>query len=322
MSHSQVYLGIDLGGTKIEIIALDTTGQTLYRTRVATPLAPNIELKTQQEHVSDASKDIQYQHILHAIQSLVDDCEQHLKLFNLPVGIGIPGAISQVTGLVKNANTVCLIGNNLNKDLQAKLHRPVKIENDANCFALSEALDGAGQSSNCVFAVILGTGVGAGWVINKSLHVGSNAIAGEWGHNPLPWPSAQDEPLQDCYCGKHGCIETYLSGPGFSKQTNLQHQLLASCPEIVASIHNDNRAKQSYEMYVDRLARSLATVINIMDPDAIVLGGGVSNIDSLYTDVPKTWGKYIFSDSIKTKLVKNQYGDSSGVRGAAWLNKQ
>jgi fructokinase len=306
MSHSQVYLGIDLGGTKIEIIALNTIGECLYRTRIATP-------------ASNTSN--QYQQIQLAIKSLVDDCEQHLQLSNLPVGIGIPGAISQSTGLVKNANTICLIGNNLSTDLKNTLNRPVKIENDANCFALSEALDGAAESANCVLAVILGTGVGGGWVINKKLHLGSNAIAGEWGHNPLPWPSEKDEPKQTCYCGKSGCIETYLSGPGFSQQTQLQFDLSASCPEIIKSIHSNSLAKQSYDLYVDRMARSLANVINIMDPDAIVLGGGVSNIDSLYIDVPNIWGKYIFSDTVNTRLIKNKYGDSSGVRGAAWLNK-
>jgi len=307
MQHTKIRLGIDLGGTKIEIIALDDQGKCLYRTRTATPINNDSET--------------QYSQILSTIQTLILNCEKQLDCFNLPVGIGIPGAISQTTGLVKNANTTCLIGKDFLGDLTKRLNRIIKIENDANCFALSEATDGAGQGLNSVFAVILGTGVGGGWVINQNLHIGSNAISGEWGHNPLPYPSELDEPKQTCYCGKLGCIETYLSGPGFCRQTQLQFNYQASCPDLMTNPDSNQTANKSYQLYVDRLARSLAGVINIMDPNVIVLGGGVSNVSSLYQDVTAVWGNYIFSDSINTQLLKNRHGDSSGVRGAAWLNK-
>jgi len=294
---SSIRLGIDLGGTKIEIIALDSQGNERLRKRVPTP------------------KD-DYSAILRTIVDLVSESEKELNVNTCSVGIGIPGALSKKTGLIKNANTTALIGHALDKDLSTELKRSVKLENDANCFALSEATDGAGQHAASVFAVILGTGVGGGLVYNQQLIVGPNAIAGEWGHNPLPWPTINDEPKQHCYCGKKGCIETYLSGPGMAEQSKLQFgttensQILLSQPDI----HSKN-----YERYVDRLARSLATVINVFDPETIVLGGGVSNVSSLYSDVPKQWQKYVFSDEVNTKLVQNVHGDSSGVRGAAWL---
>ena len=312
MNNQNAYLGIDLGGTKIEIIALDHNGNSLYRNRITTPQTPQTSNPLHE----------QYHNILNAIKKLVDECEQQIQMQQLPLGIGIPGAISLETGLVKNANTVCLIGKDFSNDLSQLLNRTVKVENDANCFALSEATDGAGKQYNCVFAVILGTGVGGGWVINNRLHIGSNAISGEWGHNPLPWSSEMDEPKQTCYCGKLGCIETYLSGPGFSQQTRLQFDDLGTCPEIISARETNSLANQSYHLYIDRIARSLANVINVMDPDCIVLGGGLSNIDSLYSDIPKVWRDYVFSDSVNTKLLKNKYGDSSGVRGAAWLNKK
>ena len=304
---AQTFIGIDLGGTKIEIIALDQHGTEHYRTRTNTPKAP-----TPQE---------QYSAILESITQLVTQCEKDLSISNTPVGIGIPGSESKDTQLIKNANTTCLIGKPFRNDLSHYLKRPVQLENDANCFALSEAIDGAGQGKTSVFAVILGTGVGGGWVINQQLIIGPNHICGEWGHNPLPWHTDNDHPMQTCYCGKQGCIETYLSGPGFSQQTQLQFQLAMNSREIISQRSCHLLAQQSYEYYVDRLAKSLASVINVMDPDVIVLGGGLSNIDSLYEDVPKVWGKYVFSDSVKTQLLKNQYGDSSGVRGAAWLNR-
>jgi fructokinase len=319
--HSKTYLGIDLGGTKIEITALDESGNQLYQARAATPQSTPQSTPTNNINRPTEQSTFQYINILQNIKKLVDRCEAELNLSNLPLGIGIPGALSQQTGLVKNANTICLIGKDLVNDLSALLDRPIKVENDANCFALSEALDGAGKNFNSVFGVILGTGVGGGWVINNNLHIGANTISGEWGHNPLPWPSALDDPQQSCYCGKLGCIETYLSGPGFSKQTQLQFNLDLDCPEIIKKIPVNEFAEKSYYLYVDRLARSLATVINIMDPDAIVLGGGLSNIDRLYNDVTTLWQKYIFSDTVNTKLLKNTLGDSSGVRGAAWLNK-
>jgi fructokinase len=307
MNHSNVLLGIDLGGTKIEIIALDANGNNLYRTRTDTPKHP------------DAAT--QYQSIIHTIEQLVKDCESQLNIHAAPLGVGIPGSESIDTGLIKNANTTCLIGQPFRADLSHTLNRFVRLENDANCFALSEAVDGAGEHHNSVFAVILGTGVGGGWVINQQLIVGPNRICGEWGHNSLPWPSEQDEPKQSCYCGKLGCIETYLSGPGMSAQTQLQFNLLLSSHDMSTQRSHNLQAQESYTLYVERLAKSLASVINIMDPEIIVLGGGLSNIDSLYQDAPKVWGKYVFSDEVKTKLVKNQHGDSSGVRGAAWLNK-
>ncbi len=304
---ANTFIGIDLGGTKIEIVALDHTGTERYRTRTATPKS----IHPQQ----------QYEAILATIGDLVSHCEQHLDANSLPVGIGIPGSESKDTQLIKNANTTCLIGKPFRHDLSQHLTRPIQLENDANCFALSEAIDGAGKGQTSVFAVILGTGVGGGWVINQQLIVGPNHICGEWGHNPLPWQNEHDLPLQTCYCSKQGCIETFLSGPGFSQQTQLQFQLSMSSQEIISQRSCHLLAQQSYEYYVDRLAKSLASVINVMDPDVIVLGGGLSNIESLYEDVPKVWGQYVFSDSVKTQLRKNQYGDSSGVRGAAWLNR-
>ncbi|MFT5592288.1 MAG: fructokinase [Oceanicoccus sp.] len=302
-----VLLGIDLGGTKIEIIALDTKGQSLYRTRTHTP-----------KHDNPSQ---QYDLIIQQIAQLVSDCEATINVRNCPIGIGIPGSESLATGLIKNANTTCLIGRPFRQDLSHHLQRPIKLENDANCFALSEAVDGAGAHHTSVFAVILGTGVGGGWVINNQLIVGPNHICGEWGHNPLPWPNTNDEPKQTCYCGKTGCIETYLSGPGMRQQAALQFELNMSSHDIMAQRSTHPSAQKSYDNYIHRLAKSLASVINIMDPEIIVLGGGLSNIDSLYSDVPNIWGEYVFSDEVKTKLVKNQYGDSSGVRGAAWLNR-
>lgn len=307
-------IGIDLGGTKIEIIALDQTGQTAFRKRSPTPKAKSAEQ--------------QYVAILNTISALVTECEQSLRTCSSAIGIGIPGAVSLQTGLIKNANTTCLIGRDFIRDLELKIHKTVRLENDANCFALSEAMDGAAHAGKIVFGVILGTGVGGAFVINKQLMTGANAIAGEWGHNPLSYITEQDLPMQTCYCGKQGCIETYLSGPGCAKQINLQTELKAK-PHSQKNVtsqdilqRNSPAMQQAYEQYVDRLARSLAGVINIIDPDVIVLGGGLSNTDSLYVDVPEVWGKYIFSDYVSTQLVKHQHGDSSGVRGAAYLTRQ
>ena len=307
MHHTNILLGIDLGGTKIEIIALDTKGQSVYRTRTPTP--------------KHNDSNIQYSLILQTITQLVQDCEHQLNITGAPLGIGIPGSESKVTGLIKNANTTCLINRPFREDLSKQLARQVRLENDANCFALSEAVDGAGKNQTSVFAVILGTGVGGGWVINNQLIVGPNHICGEWGHNPLPWSTDQDQPKQPCYCGKQCCIETYLSGPGFSAQSQLQFGINLNSHDIIAQRRITQNAHNSYKAYVDRLAKSLASIINIMDPDIMVLGGGLSNVDSLYDDVPKIWGQYVFSDDVKTKLIKNQFGDSSGVRGAAWLHR-
>jgi len=302
-THSNIRLGIDLGGTKIEIIALDHNGQQRFRKRTPTPKHP------------DANS--QYLLIIDAVQALINDSEKELGQIDSPLGIGIPGAISLKTGKIKNANTTCLIGRDFKSDLQQYLKRDIYLENDANCFALSEATDGAGQDAQSVFAVILGTGVGGGIVINGQLLIGANAITGEWGHNPLPWSTEQDQPQQTCYCGKQGCIETYLSGPGFNKQNQLQFDLQLSSHQVMAQ--SQPKALLAYDLYVERLAKSLAGVINILDPNVIVLGGGLSNVDSLYRDVPKRWGEYVFSDEVNTRLVKNIFGDSSGVRGAAYL---
>jgi len=304
-THSNIRLGIDLGGTKIEIIALDHNGQQLFRKRTPTPKHPNANS--------------QYQLIIVAIQGLIHDCEKELGQIDSPLGIGLPGAISLKTGKIKNANTTCLIGRDFKLDLHQRLKRDVYLENDANCFALSEAIDGAGKGTQSVFAVILGTGVGGGIVINGQLLTGANAISGEWGHNPLPWSTEQDLPQQACYCGKKGCIETYLSGPGLAKQNQLQFDLQLSSQQAMEQDHSQPKALQAYDLYVERLTKSLAGVINILDPNVIVLGGGLSNVDSLYLDVPKRWGKYVFSDEVNTRLVKNTFGDSSGVRGAAYL---
>ena len=268
-------IGIDLGGTKIELIALDDSGREILRQRVPTPQGD-------------------YQATLGAVVSLVENTEKELKT-NATVGIGIPGALSRATGLVKNANSTCLIGHDLKGDLQKSLGREVRIANDANCFALSEAVDGAGEGAEVVFGVILGTGVGAGIVVRGEVLTGPNAIAGEWGHNPLPLPRTEDLPLPDCYCGRKGCVEAYLSGPAFK---------------------GDGENLDNYE---ERLARALAGVINILDPDVVVLGGGISNIPRLYTNVPVLWQPHVFSDQVATRLAPPVHGDSSGVRGAAWL---
>ncbi|MBV8031678.1 MAG: ROK family protein [Betaproteobacteria bacterium] len=269
-----VRVGIDLGGTKIEAIALDPSGREVFRKRVASP------------------RDV-YEDTVNAIVALALEAEQAAGT-PASVGVGIPGSLSRATGLVKNANSTWLNGRPLKQDLEARLGREVRIENDANCFAVSEAVDGAGAGAEIVFGVILGTGVGGGIAIRGEAITGINAIAGEWGHNALPLPQAEDLPLRPCYCGRAGCIETYLSGPAMQRDANL-------------------------ELYCRRLARSLAMVINILDPDVIVLGGGVSNVDALYEAVPKLWLGHVFSDRVATRLVRAKYGDSSGVRGAAWL---
>ena len=281
-------IGIDLGGTKIEALALDAAGREVIRKRIPSPRGD-------------------YAATISAISSLVSEVGEG------SVGIGIPGALSQVTGLVKNANSTWLIGRPLKEDLEKALGRPVRLENDANCFALSEATDGAGKGAAVVFGVILGTGVGGGIVVNGKVLSGANAIAGEWGHNPLPLPSAQDLPLPDCYCGRAGCIETYLSGPGLARDHELRTGRRLPPEEIVSL------GDQSLERYVERLARALASVINLLDPDVIVLGGGMSKVGRLYTEVPRLWRRYVFSDHVATRLAPPVHGDSSGVRGAARL---
>ncbi|BCN93130.1 fructokinase [Thiomicrorhabdus immobilis] len=305
--------GIDLGGTKIEILGLlvleDGTNKVVYQKRIATPKGD-------------------YHATVQAIAQLVLDAENELKsdsqlnpIINLPglVGVGIPGAISSKTGKVKNANSTWLIGEDLQGDLQNALSRPVQLANDANCFALSEAVDGAASGSDIVFGVIIGTGCGGGVVVNGQILNGVNAIAGEWGHNPLPWQTASDVALA-CYCGLNGCNETFLSGSGFEQHFLQRTGLAKTAEQIVAlSEQGDVDAEQLMQDYMTWLAKGLASVINILDPDVIVLGGGMSNIERIYREVPKLWHNWVFSDAVDTQLKPPKFGDASGVRGAAWL---
>lgn len=290
-------IGVDLGGTKIEAVALDDTGRERARRRVSTPAGD-------------------YAATVAAVRDLVRAIEAETGQTG-SVGVGIPGVVSPLTGLVKNANSVCLIGHPLDRDLTQALGRPVRLANDANCFAVSEAVDGAAADAASVFGVILGTGVGGGLVANGQLLTGANAIAGEWGHNPLPWPEDDERPGPACYCGKHGCIETFLSGPGLERDHRARSGDARTAPDIARADTPSTRA--SLERYVRRLAKSLATVINLFDPEVIVLGGGLSNLDALYAEVPKLWQDWTFSDRVVTRLVRNRHGDASGVRGAAWL---
>lgn len=293
-------IGIDLGGTKTEIIAMDEGHQILLRRRIDTP----------QED---------YQGAIQIIVGLIEGVESELGIQG-SVGMATPGAISPATGLIKNANSTCLNGHPFDKDLAAALGREIRIANDADCFALSEAVDGAAANAGTVFGVIIGTGTGGGIVVNGQLLNGPNAIAGEWGHNPLPWPRQDELPGHDCYCGKKGCIETYLSGPGLSRQHQEKFGEQLKAREIVQNARQGNGpAEQSLLQYEDRMARALASIINVIDPHVIVLGGGLSNISRLYSNVPAVWGQYVFSDHVDTRLVQAKHGDSSGVRGAAWL---
>lgn len=295
-----VSIGIDLGGTKIEAIALDAKGRERARRRIPTP------------------KD-GYEAVLAAIADLVRQVEAEAGGAD-SIGIGTPGSPSPRTGLIRNSNSQWLNGRPVMDDLERLLGRPLRIANDADCFALSEATDGAGAGANIVFGVILGTGVGAGIAVGGKLLQGANGIAGEWGHNPLPWPQDGERPGPDCYCGRRGCIETWLSGPGLAAD-HLRVTGEALTPEqIVAAAGAGNAAaEQSLRRYEERLARALAHVINVVDPHVIVLGGGMSKLDRLYANVPALWSRYIFSDVVLTRLVPPRYGDSSGVRGAAWV---
>ncbi|MBK8324402.1 MAG: ROK family protein [Betaproteobacteria bacterium] len=293
-------IGIDMGGTKIEIAAFDAAGAERLRRRVPTPAGD-------------------YAATVAAIASLVTGAEAELGARGT-VGVATPGALSQVTGLVKNANSTCLNGRPLKQDLEAALDREVRLANDANCFALSEAIDGAGRGAPTVFGVILGTGVGGGLVVNGRWLEGANSIAGEWGHNPLPSPGDIDVPLPTCYCGRRGCVETYLSGPGLSADHVRGTGERLDAAEIARRAGaGDVRCDATLARYETRLARALAVVINIVDPDVIVLGGGLSRIDRLYERVPAAWGPHVFSDSVRTRLLPPVHGDSGGVRGAAWL---
>lgn len=293
-------LGVDLGGTKIEIIALDRSGSELLRRRIATPQGD-------------------YRATIGAVAGLVEQVENEQGQRGT-LGIGIPGAESLASGLIKNANSTCLIGQPLRRDLQGLLQRRVRLANDANCFALSEAIDGSGRDAEIVFGVILGTGVGGGIVVNQHVLTGANAITGEWGHNPLPLPTADDLPLPACYCGRAGCIETYLSGPGLVADHFRHYGQTLPAAEIDARASaGDSSCEATLQRYENRLGRALAGVINILDPQVIVLGGGLSKMTRLYRNLPECCGRHVFSDVFYTKIVPPQHGDSSGVRGAAWL---
>lgn len=295
-----VRIGIDLGGTKIEIVALGHNNQELIRERVPTPRDD-------------------YGAIIRTIADLIRTVENRLGLKGT-IGMGTPGSTSRATGLLKNSNSTCLNNRPLHTDLEEALGRPLRMDNDANCFALSEALDGAAAGCDVVFGVIVGTGTGGCIVVNGKVIRGINAIAGEWGHNPLPWARDDELPGPDCYCGKLGCIETYLSGPGMSNDHQRVIRTKLTSESIFAGAsRGDPSCEATLQRYEDRMARALAHVINILDPDVIVLGGGMSNIARLYENVPRLWGKYVFSDRVDTRLVPPKYGDASGVRGAAML---
>ena len=297
-------IGIDLGGTKIELIALAADGTARLRRRIPTPVGD-------------------YMGTVMAIAGLVEDAEVELGVRG-SVGVGIPGTESRENGKIKNANSTCLIGQPFRRDLQTVLQREIRLANDANCFALSEAVDGAAAGAEVVFGVILGTGVGGGVVVRGQVLTGPNGIAGEWGHNPLSQPQEVDFPLPACYCGRFGCIETYLSGPAMAAEyaqcVGLPSETGPNSRKIVdAAAAGDINAQVILDRYAARLARALAGVINVLDPDVIVLGGGLSRMEYLYDAVPRLWGEGVFSDTVRTQLRRPMHGDSSGVRGAAWL---
>ncbi|KUJ72934.1 ROK family protein [Thiomicrospira sp. WB1] len=295
-------LGIDLGGTKIEAILLSHTGEVIWQRRVSTPQG-------------------QYGATVATMAALVKEGVGHARGSISHVGIGIPGAVSAMTGRIKNANSTCLIGQDLAADVEAQIGMPVRLANDANCFALSEASDGTAANAASVFGVILGTGCGGGLVINGQVVTGANAIAGEWGHNPMPWLTQADQvDAGPCYCAQAHCIETYLSGPGFSRWASARMNQSVTPPLLVELADGgDEQAAFCLELYADRLARALACVINVLDPDSIVLGGGLSQMAFLYQRVPELWDRYVFSDQVVTRLRPPKWGDASGVRGAAWL---
>jgi fructokinase len=299
MAHS-IRIGVDFGGTKLEVIALAADGRELFRKRSPTPAGD-------------------YGGQIAATAALVAELERAVGAGGT-VGVGIPGAISPATGLIKNANSTWLNGRPLDRDLAHALGRPVRLQNDANCLAVSEATDGAAAGAEVVFAAILGTGVGAGIVVQGRPLTGRNAIAGEWGHNQLPWMRDDERPGPACYCGLHGCIETILSGPGLARDHRAATGRDITAQQVAGlAQQGDVEAEATLRRYEDRLARGLAHVVNILDPDVIVLGGGLSNLDRLYVNVPAIWDRWIFSDRIDTQLRKAKHGDSSGVRGAAWL---
>ena len=295
MSHHRI--GIDLGGTKIEIALLAPDGAELLRERIPTPRG--------------------YIATIAALAGIVRAAEAQTGV-TATVGIGIPGVISPATGVVKNANSLALNGHALDRDMSAALAREVRVENDANCFALSEATDGAGANHPVVFGVILGTGCGGGIVVNGQVIQGPNRVAGEWGHNPLPWPKPEESPGPACWCGKSGCLETWLAGPSLARDCDGEGARDAHAV-LERAMAGEAKAQAALARHTDRLARGLSQIVNVLDPDVIVLGGGLSNMDHLYTDIPPLLRRYVFSDVIETPLAKARHGDSSGVRGAAWL---
>jgi fructokinase len=300
MTGESIRIGVDLGGTKIEAIALGAAGETLARRRIATPAHD-------------------YAAIVDAVATLVCEIESETGRGG-HVGVGAPGAISTHTGLVKNSNTAVINGKPLDVDLAHALARPVRVANDANCFALSEAIDGAGRGAGVVFGVILGTGVGGGVIVNGKILEGRNRVAGEWGHAPLPWMTADEHPGEPCFCGHRGCIETFLCGAGLSRDYQKRSGERRPAAEIAAMAEaGDASARESVERYRDRLARALAMVVDLIDPDVIVLGGGLSNISQLYEGLAARVGESAFTDAFDTKILPNAHGDSGGVRGAAWL---
>ena len=298
-----VRIGVDLGGTKTEIIVLDDAGNVKLRRREPTP-----------------GND--YAAILDLVARLVREAEIACGIAagSGRVGIGTPGSMSRTSGLLRGSNSVCMNGRPVKRDLEARLARPIAMANDANCFALSEASDGAGRGADVVFGVILGTGVGGGFVMQGRVLQGINGIAGEWGHNPLPWPTPDERPGAPCFCGRSGCIETFISGPGMLRDHREHGGSAATTHAIVErSVAGDRACEATMARYEERLARALAHVINIVDPDVIVLGGGMSNIERWYKTVPQIWTRWVFSDHVETMLARHVHGDSSGVRGAAWL---
>ncbi|NKF51684.1 fructokinase [Shewanella sp. WXL01] len=292
-------MGVDLGGTKIELVALADDGSELFRKRVPTPK--------------------NYPDTLEAITGLVAEAEAATDQRG-SVGVGIPGVVSPMTGLVKNSNSTWINGHPLDKDLSELLDREVRVANDANCFAVSEATDGAAAGKKVVFGVIIGTGCGGGLSVDGKVHGGGNGIGGEWGHNPLPWMTADEFNSTSCFCGNKDCIETFISGTGWVRDFRRAGGEADSGIQIAQMMaEGDPLATQAFVRYIDRLARSLAHLINMLDPDVIVLGGGVSNVDAIYTELPKVLPKYVVGRECETLVVKNQFGASSGVRGAAWL---
>lgn len=295
-------IGVDLGGTKTEIAALDATGAVRFRRRVPTPVADG------------------YDAVLRALVRLVDAAEAALGRAFERVGVGTPGSLSPATGLLRNANSTLLNGRPLDRDLAGALGRPVRIANDANCFALSEATDGAAAGAPVVFGVIVGTGTGGGVVVDGRLLDGRNGVAGEWGHTPLPWPEGDEAPGPACWCGRRGCVETWLSGPGLAADhARRTGERLEGAALAARAAAGDAAARGTLARHADRFARALAVVIDVLDPDVVVLGGGVSRLEHLYEAIPAAWGAHVFGDVVRTRLVPAAHGDSSGVRGAAWL---